>query len=181
MVRGVELWESDDSEDSCFWNYHHLHYTGNSFFTKIGYKDNLVHFWVYLVGTEEETKQYGYKVSLGSSCSDNDELQYKGKQVCSLFTSVDSLLDGTSGSCVLSVNRSTVKNLLRVNSNGRYILEYKFEIIIKVNLYQIFKCIINYYQIFYLHQHSVAMYKKLYYFRSQLKTENRLWKGLKSR
>ena len=140
-VKGVELWDLDEnSHDTCFWNYHHIQFDGNDFFSKIGYKDNLVYFWTYLVGIEEETKSYGFKVYLGANSSlessfrssENDELKYKGKRVSSLFTSVDSLLDGSAGACVLALSRSTVLNLLRVNSNGRKVLEYMFEITKKV-------------------------------------------------
>ena len=131
-VLGVELWGPQDSEESCFWNYHHLQYNGNDFFTKIAYKESLVYFWVYMIGTDEETKDYGYRISLGSSSDNTDELSFKGKQVCSLFTSGSGLLEGNYGSSVLAMNRSTVKNLTKYNSNGRCVLEYKFEIIKKV-------------------------------------------------
>ena len=142
-VKGVELWDIDENnQDSCFWNYHHLQFDGNDFFTKIGYKENMVYFWTYLVGVEEETKSYGFKVYLGSSSSldsssgskDVDELKYKGKRVSSLFTSMHSLLDGSAGACVLAITRSTVMNLLRFNSIGRKVLDYSFEITKKVRI-----------------------------------------------
>ena len=47
-----------------------------------------------------------------------DELSYNGKQVCSLFTSVDSLLDGSSGSSILALSRSTVKNLIKISKTN---------------------------------------------------------------
>ena len=140
-VKGVELWDTDENDkDACFWNYHHLQYDGNDFFTKIGYKDNMVYFWTYLVGVEEETNLYGFKVYLGSSSSlesslrstGNDELKYKGKRVASLFASVHSLLDGSAGACVLALHKSTMMNLLRTNSIGRKVLDYTFEIVKKV-------------------------------------------------
>ena len=133
VVKGVELWDSENSEGLCSWNYHHLEFDGNDFFTKLVYKGNMVYFWTYLVGLEEEAKNYGFVISLGSPSKNSDELIYKGGQVCSLFTSTDSLLDGTSESCVLALSRSTVKNLLTVNSNGRFVLDYKYEITKKVN------------------------------------------------
>ena len=143
-VKGVELWDSDENnQDYCFWNYHHLQFDGNDFFTKIGYKDNMVYFWTYLVGVEEETKAYGFKIYLGSSSSlqssskssDVDELKYKGKRVTSLFTSVHSILDGSAGACVLAISRPTMMNLLRFNSNGRKVLDYSFEITKKVRMH----------------------------------------------
>ena len=131
FVFGAELWDSEDSNGSCFMNYHHLEYNEENFFVKVSYKENLIYFWVYMVGTDEDTKRYGYKVTLGSE-DVADEIVYVGKQVCSLFTSVDCIIHGENGSSHLAIDKSTAKNLTKINSNGRRVLEYKFLIVEKV-------------------------------------------------
>ena len=139
-VKGVERWESQndfEGDSSCFRHYHHLQFNGNDFFTKLAYHDNLIHFWVYLVGTDEETNEYGFNIRLGSN-KDGNELCYKSNRVCSLFTSQNLLFNGNSGHFVLSLSRSTVNGLITENFRGHLELEYKFEITKQVrycNLY----------------------------------------------
>ena len=109
-----------------------MQFNGNDFFTKLAYHDNLIHFWVYLVGTDEETNEYGFNIRLGSN-KDGNELCYKSNRVCSLFASQNLLFKGNSGHFVLSLSRSTVNGLITENFRGHCELEYKFEITKQVN------------------------------------------------